>query len=526
MPWRAAIARRSRNPAFLWRLAIGIVAVGVAVSFLTPLAPHWADSGDLQDRYLVRVAMQPDEAWSVLAEMAADPRASFYQVLQMTAEVTALRGAPPGGGVFGEAAVAQRGTEAIRLARELIASVAAGAPTPALESAAHQEPAAPYAGFALALFWINQDRLDAALGLLRQEGALDGAREARELLVRALVQKENWSALEELSGTPEYQALVPYFVRARLAAERGDWWAVLRYAPESLWRRWETGPGVLAVFTGACWLAFLLHAGRAGDPRGVRWTLCAAGLALGVLSIPVTHFLIYYQEVGWGLVEQPGIAGGVKYFVLGVGLREELSKFLLFLPLAPVIVRRGSELEALIAGACVGLGFAMAENVGYFTGSMGTSTISRFVTANFVHMALTGLVGLAVCRGVWHPRTSGPESAAVFGVAVLAHGLYDSLLAVPALAADFSFGALIIFILLAYQFFHELRAARPEGAEPISLTFTFVVGVALITSATFVYASALTDQSTALGLIGAELIASAAMIYLFLREAPDSLIER
>jgi RsiW-degrading membrane proteinase PrsW (M82 family) len=291
------------------------------------------------------------------------------------------------------------------------------------------------------------------------------------------------------------------------------------------WGRYTTGATVLAVLTGLCWLTFILHAGRSGR-GGVRWPLCLAAIGLGIASAWLTLWFIALQEDTWGLQESDQLAAGVRYFVLGVGLREELAKLLLLLPLVPFLVRRGSELEALLVSACVGLGFAVEENIGYFGSSMGISSLGRLTTANFLHMSLTGLVGLAVCRGIWHPQALGPEAVAIFALAVIAHGLYDAFIAVPALSREFDIVGMIIYVLIVYRFFHEFNQARPAAAEKLNVSFTFTVGVALVASATFVYVSSLVGQSAALKLMGAELLASAATIYLFLREAPDSLIDR
>ncbi len=277
--------------------------------------------------------------------------------------------------------------------------------------------------------------------------------------------------------------------------------------------------------TGLCWLAFILHAGRAWR-GGIRWYLCLAAVGLGVASAWLTLWFITLQEDRWGLEPSDQLAAGVRYFVLGVGLREELAKLLLLLPLVPFLIRRGSELEALLVSACVGLGFAVEENIGYFGRDLATSSLGRLTTANFMHMSLTGLVGLAVCRGVWHPQTLGPEAVAVFALAVIAHGLYDAFIAVPASAGEFSIVGMIIYVLIVYRFFYEFNQARPTVVEKLNVSFTFTVGVALVAAATFVYVSSLMGQSAALNVMSSELLASAATIYLFLREAPDSLIDR
>ena len=191
----------------------------------------------------------------------------------------------------------------------------------------------------------------------------------------------------------------------------------------------------------------------------------------------------------------------------------------------PLLIAKRDELTALIASACVGLGFAVEENIGYLIGSRGTDTFGRFITANPFHMALTGLIGLAVYRAFRDPRNWGPQAFGVFGILVFAHGMYDAVIALPDLA-DYALGSTIIFALVVYQFFHELRSLRPAGHDTISLTATFLCGVALLTGVTFIYISAVVGARMAADTLFTDMIGLAVMVYLFLREMPETLISR
>lgn len=312
--------------------------------------------------------------------------------------------------------------------------------------------------------------------------------------------------------------------RLRRAAESGDWSAVWWGIPSAIWRGSMWGPALIAGLAGLCWFAFLVQAGQPGSPEGLRWSLAVAALPLGALSVWPTLFWGYIQEYQWQLRESSELAAGLRFYLLSVGLREELAKLLLFLPLVPLILRRGSEREALLVAGLVGLGFAMVENVGYFTRSP-NSTLDRFLLSNFLHISLTGLAGLALCRALWWPRQCWQESVGILLLAVVLHGVFDALLVLPAVN-EYSILSFIIYILLAYRFFHELRSWwRPRG-EAISLTATFVTAVSLISAATFIYFSAITSPALALVGIAAPAISSGIFVYLFLREMPESLIDR
>lgn len=304
-------------------------------------------------------------------------------------------------------------------------------------------------------------------------------------------------------------------------AAAGNWSEVWWNIPKAMWQGVRPGPTTLALLAGGCWFAIAIQAGQPGSSGGVRWWLALVAVLLGVVSIWPTLFALYYQEAVWQLSDANDLIGGLRYCLLGVGLREELAKLLLFLPLVPFVVRRGSEREALIVAACVGLGFAMEENISYFRGAAG-SAVPRLLTANFFHMALTGLSGLAICRAIWNPRECAAEAAAYVVLAILLHGMYDVVIMVQVLN-DYSLAGMIIFVLLTYQFFHELRQWWKPPGGVVSLAATFVAAVSLVFAATLVYQSAISDFETSLDLVAQPAVAMGVMLIVFLREMPESL---
>lgn len=328
----------------------------------------------------------------------------------------------------------------------------------------------------------------------------------------------------ELRSIPEeYEQYEQYHDEVQRLANNREWGQLWWALPKGMWLSVVPGPTFLALLTGICWFAFAVQAGQPHRPNGIRWPLAVVGIALGVLSVWPTLFAIYWQEIDWKLVESADLRGGLKFFILGVGLREELSKLLLFMPLVPWIIRRGSEREALLVAACVGLGFAMEENINYFSDSAG-STSGRFLTANFFHMSATGLCGLAVCRAIWNPRQRLGEAIAIVLLVVFVHGMYDALISLPDLEY-YAMGSMILFILLAYQFFHELRAWWEPPGETISLTATFLASIAIVVAATLVYMSSLVGLRLATQSVIAPAVALGIMVYMFLREMPESIID-
>jgi RsiW-degrading membrane proteinase PrsW (M82 family) len=308
------------------------------------------------------------------------------------------------------------------------------------------------------------------------------------------------------------------------AAQREDWPAVWRGVWRSVRERWSyPGPVALALLTGLCWLCFALQAVQPGGLWSPRCLLCGAGFLLGILSVGPTLFAIAWQEQRWGLADRVDLVGGLRDNILGVGLREELCKFACGLPLLPWLVWRRDAVGSLMAFGCVGLGFAASENISYIAMSGGTATVSRLLMPAPAHLALTGLAGLAAYRAGRWPRDWGLLLLAMLGVLVLVHGLYDAFMSIDVLQ-EYSLVSMIVFILLVRQFFHELHEHRDQRRDVISLTANFLFCVSLTTAAVFVYVSAHYGWQAAADQLVTAIVTESVMVYLFLREMPETLV--
>lgn len=307
-------------------------------------------------------------------------------------------------------------------------------------------------------------------------------------------------------------------------AEQGDWLQVWWKVRREIYWGYETwGPTILATITGVCWLAFLLQSLQERTLLNSRLWCSLVAVTLGVLSIWPTGFFILWQEIGWGLRDSEELISGVRYNVFGIGLREEFAKLCCLLPLMPILLRWRSELAALLISACVGLGFAITENVSYFSKHHSLSVAGRFIMANPLHIALTGLIGLSVYRALRNPSGWGPHTLGMFGVMVFAHGLYDAFIDLPALQ-EYSIGVTIIFALVIRQFFCELRDLRKKRGDVVSLSANFLCGVSIVVAVTFVYLSATQGLTVAFESMVGSVFSLAVMVYLFLREMPETMV--
>lgn len=307
-------------------------------------------------------------------------------------------------------------------------------------------------------------------------------------------------------------------------ADAGSWGELWWALPAVAFRRMENvGPLALAAFAGVCWFAFSLQAAQVRGIRDAKLWLMLGGFAMGCLSIWPTHFFSMWLKRRLSLAESADLIEGTRFFVLGVGLPEEGAKLLCFAPLVAALLWVRGDLIAMFTAGATGLGFAFVENVSYFHWSRGQEAVGRYLTANPLHMTLTGLAGLALYRAARDPKGWGPQVLLAFGLVVVAHGLYDAAIVVPAFG-DFSILGSIIFALVVYQFFRELRELRPKSSETVSLSATFLAGVSMVTAATFVFVSWQVGFHRACDALAMQVLATSLMVYLFLREMPETMV--
>ncbi|MFV2065412.1 MAG: PrsW family glutamic-type intramembrane protease [Pirellulales bacterium] len=529
MTWRHYLRAESRSPTFLWRMMIAILLTGAMVGAVVPRIASRPERSDASWMVGVVAAGRFEEVAPHIdalfdSRQTRLPRLlSALPALHAISRIARARGETPLGDVRGRLAVMEIDQTERDIALALWDSLSRETPSERLEELTTAEPPLRYAHWALGIYWKQRGHPTRAAEAYQREGRFAEASPSRRRALEIYVRQQDIGELERLETMPGYAQQFPPAAVALVAAEREQWWRLWWILPTYEWSHLATGPMVMAALTALFWLIFCLHAGQVTPPAETRWWLCVMAIGLGVVSIWPTDYLIFWQERVWNLAETGDLAGGLRFYILGVGLREELSKLVCLLPLLPWLVRRGKPLETLIVSACVGLGFAAAENTQYFAETQGASSVSRFLTANFFHMAATGLIGLAICRAIWHPRNSAAEFLALFTVIVAAHGLYDALISLPDLAG-YQIGSTIIYVLLCYQFFQELRAARSTRAEMISLTATFLFAVSCLGAVTFVYLSANVGWQDAWKILAPEAIGMAVMVYLFLREMPETLV--
>lgn len=389
------------------------------------------------------------------------------------------------------------------------------------ERAAQSDPPR-YACYALGRVELKRKDFLGAYEHFRQEGEREDAREARYMAVRALAEAKDYAALTKLGKDARF---APYFtpyvaMKATAAARdyRGLWRAVVASQLES----YASAVIAVAGLTGIAWAFFLAHLGELrGWRSGGAW-LCLAGLALGIVSTTPTLYLVLVEDDILGFAKGEDPYHVFAYFIAGVGAREEFCKLLLFVPLLPLLLKRDDDLEALTVACFVGLGFAVEENGNYFQLSQAASAPGRFLTANFFHVALTGLNGLALFRAAARREGGLTELAVILFGTIVVHGAYDGLIELPNFEGG-GFFATILYIAFAFYFFSRVRPLRSEVRMTVSLTGAFVVGATVLCATIIAFQMATLGARAGASLIFTELLGSAVLLFLFFREFNEPL---
>lgn len=271
------------------------------------------------------------------------------------------------------------------------------------------------------------DRLPEALEAWMREGrAYADAIETRRIAFEAALELKDTRALAELSQDKDLCRLVdPY--RLRDAAKFiGDRTLLVHAMARMTWERWMQGGSLfLALLAAGIWYVILVYTGSREKYRWLRFLPAVFG---GIVSVGVLLWLqetMEYRMPHHGGIEAPTPTHAMMDWVLNVGLPEEGVKAFLFAFFLPVLLHNGSPTKAALVGGCVGLGFALDENLLYFSSEGASVALGRFLTANVIHIALTGILGWSLYelfRSRFHKAT---EFLLAFGGVTLAHGLYD-----------------------------------------------------------------------------------------------------
>jgi RsiW-degrading membrane proteinase PrsW (M82 family) len=383
-----------------------------------------------------------------------------------------------------------------------------------IRSAANAETPVALMNELLAHISLSRDEPGEALEAFIREGQWPEAATARESAFRLAVELRNREVLEDLKSRAGWIDEAPPWLQSRVGALTGDLFLQWRgiVAHQLSHTRW--GLLLLALFSASLWYTIFTQRSPLDPMRWIRPTL---PLIAGICSVWPTLMILAYQEYELGMSPDAPFPKDLWYYLAGVGLREELSKLTLFGFFVPWLVWRRDAGLAVLTGAFVGLGFAMEENIQYFT-SGGAVAWTRFVSANFMHASMTAIAGHALYEMIRTRFGHAEKFVVTFLAVVAAHGLYDySIVANHEMAElmGISIFSIIILAALAQHFFDLLNQTTRVNAGMISPGSIFLIGSALLIAIMFVMAGNTADSLAEIGAVGTECVNMAPVAYLF-----------
>ncbi len=324
-----------------------------------------------------------------------------------------------------------------------------------------------------------------------------------------------WDHIRERMQDARVANAAEPLTKYQFAVHERDWKNAARWLALA-WRPRLTVPSlVMTAVAALAWGFFCARLGKLGERVRRRAPLYLFAFVLGVLSVIPTVCLIAVEEAQLKLVETGDPMRDILFFVFGVGLREEASKLLLFLPLLPILRKWGDKLDVLVCGALVGLGFAAEENLGYLASGDLHTGLGRFLTANFLHMAMTAILAAALDDFVRDREKHAAEFSRTTVMVVAMHGAYDFLLSHEEYGG--SYFAMAVFFFLVRMFLGAVDHARRKADRGLTLTQAFVIALAVVTGTSAVYAVATVGLMHGAVVMTEGLLGVAILIYAFVR---------
>lgn len=381
-------------------------------------------------------------------------------------------------------------------------------------------PPVPHANDALGRIELHAEHFAEAVPYFLREGERPEARSARYLAIVALLEGKEYERAKALLREPGFSEFRTPWIELRLAIAQRDWVGILRALARVQLTSYTVDVVLLAALAGLAWAFFLAHLGEWPRLTAKIAILSIVGFVLGVLSTTATLYTVILQDDILGFAPGTEIPRVILYYVAGVGLREEVCKLLFFAPLLFFMRHSYDDFTALIVASFVGLGFAIEENGNYFVASAATSVPGRFLSANFFHIALTGLNGLALFRA-FRGSAGLNEFLFIFPLTVVLHGLYNAFMSLPTL--DEGYVSMCIFVGFSMYYFRRVHELRENVRMTISLTGAFVFATSLLAAAMIVFQMTKLGASAGAQVMFMEIVGSVILLIMFFREFREPL---
>lgn len=195
----------------------------------------------------------------------------------------------------------------------------------------------------------------------------------------------------------------------------------------------------------AAWVAYFRWKDRQRpEPWVLLWLMVGGGLLSALLSLAGYQGLdALGVGTAWEQLAAPSLRESLGA-ALRIGAVEESVKLLPVALLALTHRHFDEVLDGVVYAACVGLGFASAENLALFDGGQlsALETAARAVASPLTHALFATPLGLGLALAVLRRRVWAAPLG--LGVSIAAHALFDWLLARPGLPPASSAGVVLL----------------------------------------------------------------------------------
>lgn len=509
----------TRNPAFLWKSALLILAHSFLFAFLIQLVGGaWAPA---HQRFQLAHLEQAPDATRIGAKVIASGTLPEALDVIMTLSQSRSRSSGPVevNTAFVEGCIKQRPSDEQKILRAAAQSSLSsnGIVDTPLAELAENEPDLPGAAFAAGILATHFVDLDEAEKWFAREQSPQYGSLARQSELEVVANRGHTERLQELLQNPEYYRLAPIGVRMDLDYDQGRWVALFISSLQSTWyeRSWQAW--FITLLAAAVWTAIVLRLANVGTWRDNRLISAAAAFLLGVLSAVFTLMALIWQERAFGIVEDGTFINGVIYYIAGVAAREECLKLLCVAPLLWFLRGDPDDRRVLMVGAMSGLGFAAAENLNYVDANTVGTAFSRFMTANFLHLALTALAAQGLVTWLRHPTRGFDHFLFRLTAVILLHGVYNLFLTQTALA-EYTILSLTTLGGIGLWYFHQVRLERRNQHMTISLHALFVWGMVGLIGIGYVLGSWDFGLYLAFQIMLQSFLGSGLLMFIFFRE--------
>jgi RsiW-degrading membrane proteinase PrsW (M82 family) len=390
----------------------------------------------------------------------------------------------------------------------------------ALQLAADQKQAPRFACEFYADILTLESKYAEALDYLEREvAAFPQSDYAKASVLRMLFALKKSEQLAIQFDKPDYRQALNDREFTEITLFLGKWTTLISWHGVRIVRNTSMPWVVVTAFSALIWLIIITNLGRLGESFRLRGTLYLLGFISGFFSTLAVLGILIWQEQILGFNFNGDFGNDLLYCICGIGLREECVKLLAVVPFLPLLLKRKSSMEALATAACVGLGFAAAENLIYINPGSEGGVFPRFLTANFFHASLTGIAGLALFHLFRWPRTRWDEFLTAFVLVIVVHGLYDATAGlVPKISGQLGIFTIIIFALVANRYINLAKEMREGGAASVSPMGVFVIGAALLVAAAWNLGCFMHPIRDVMRDVGQSALAMGAMSFLFINQ--------